>query len=49
MSVSDRVFFIETRYKKRDTLLERSIISIYLMKANSSEFARNQRQNLEIE
>ena len=49
MFVSDRVFLIETSYKKRDTLLERSIISIYLMKAKSFEFARNQRQNLEIE
>ena len=32
MSVSDRVFFIGTRYKKRDTFLERSKISPYLMK-----------------
>ncbi len=49
MSVSDRVFLIETHYKKRDMLLERSTIWTYLMKTNSFEFTRNQRQNLEIE
>ncbi|PNV86356.1 MAG: hypothetical protein C0610_07080 [Desulfobacteraceae bacterium] len=47
--MSDRVFLIETHYKKRDMFLERSTISTYLMKTNSFKFARNQRQNLEIE